>query len=112
MSHFSQLYTIEKQLSSLAQWANSIPQVFWIEQDGQLPIPSVHNIPVPLLELRDLVHQCVNKAIDIMEKELLFGGKLEDLVLLTANHQFFAESSSFHEAGKNFIDLPANQSCF
>ena len=111
-SHFSQLYTIEKRLTSLARWANSIPQVFWIEQDGQLPIPSVHNIPVPLLELRDLVHQCVNKAIDIMEKELLFGGKLEDLVPSTANRQFFAESPTFHEAGKNFIDMPANQSRF
>ena len=47
-----------------------------------------------------------------MEKELLFGGKLEDLVLSTANHQFFADTSAFHEAGKNFINLPANQSCF
>jgi len=83
-----------------------------VEQDGQLPIPSVHNIPVPLLELRDLIHQCVNKAITIMEKELLFGGKLEGLVPSTANRQFFAESSTFHEVSKNFIDLPANQSCF
>ena len=51
MSHFSQLYTIENRLTSLARWANSIPQVFWVEQDGRLPIPTVHNITVLLLEL-------------------------------------------------------------
>ena len=109
MSHFSQLYTIENRLTSLARWANSIPQVFWVEQDGRLPIPTVHNITVPLLELRDLVHQCVHKAIAIIEKDLLFGAKLEDLVPSTANRQFFVESPAFHEPGKNFVDLPANQ---
>ena len=112
MSHFSQLYTIENWLTSLARWANSIPQVFWVEQDGELPVPTVHNIAVPLLELQDLVRQCVNKAIVIIERDLLFGATLEDLVPSTANQHFFVESPTFHEPGKNFIDLPANQSRF
>ena len=114
LSHFSCLIEIQSYLTSISRFTDHLPNILWDEpaDPHTPPTVTVHQIHFDMKNLQHEIQFHHDKFLRIVEEDLLFGTKLEDLFPTLGEKEYFEENEHYSTPGHNFMDLPANKALF